>query len=101
MRRARRARRSSSCSSSAHSLGAGGHLNGAPQTPIDRVALGERRDDPGEPLGAGDGVELVAALGEAGRGVEVVVGAERDDQHVGLVDAGVGGHAPRLRDRSR
>ncbi len=27
-------RTSSSCSSSAHSLGAGGHSNGAPQTPI-------------------------------------------------------------------
>ena len=34
MRRGRRARVSSSSSSSAHSLGAGGHLNGAPQTPI-------------------------------------------------------------------
>ena len=87
---------SASSSSSAHSLGAGGHLNGAPQTPIDRAALRERRDDLGQPLGAGHGVELVAALGEARRGVEVVVGAERDDEHVGLVDSRVGGHPPRL-----
>ena len=49
-----------------------------------------------QPLGAGDRVELVAALGEPRRRVEVVVGAERDDQHVGLVDAGVGRHPPRL-----
>ena len=43
-----------------------------------------------QPLGAGDGVELVAALGQARRGVEVVVGAERHDQEVGLVHARVG-----------
>ena len=49
-----------------------------------------------QPLGAGDRVELVARLGEPRRGVEVVVGAERDDEDVGLVDAGVGRHASRL-----
>ena len=32
----------------------------------------------------------------AGRGVHVVVGAQRDDEHVGLVDARVGGHPLRL-----
>ena len=62
-----------------------------------RVALGEGRDDPGEPGRAGDGVELVAALGQPRGGVHVVVGAEGDDEHVGLVDARIGGHAPRLR----
>ena len=41
-------------------------------------------------------VELVAVLGQARRGVEVVVGAERDDQHVSVVDSGVGGNAPGL-----
>ena len=50
-----------------------------------------------QPLGAGHGVELVAALGEPGRRVQVVVGAERDDQDVGLVRAGVRRHAPRFR----
>ena len=62
----------------------------------DGVARRERRDDAGEPLGTVDRVELVAALGQAGRGLEVVVGAERDDEDVGLVGAGVGRHAPRL-----
>ena len=62
----------------------------------DRAALRERRKQLRQPLGAGDGVELVAALGEPRRRVQVVVGAERDDQEVGLVDAAVGGHAARL-----
>ena len=44
----------------------------------------------GQPLRAGDGVELVPGLGEPWRGVEVVVGAERDDQDVGLVHTGIG-----------
>jgi hypothetical protein len=42
------------------------------------------------------GIELVVAIGEPRRGVEVVVGAERHDQEVSLVDAAVGGHAPRV-----
>ena len=69
-------------------------MNGAPQTPIDRPALRERGEQLAQPLGAGHGVELVAALSEPRRGVEVVVGAERHDEDVGLVDAAVGGHPP-------
>ncbi len=43
-----------------------------------------------QPFGAGERVELVAALLEARRGVHVVVGAERHDQEVRVVGAGVG-----------
>ena len=78
------------------SLGAGGHLNGAPQTPMIARPARERRQHLRQPLGAGDGVELVARLGEAGRRIEVVVGAERHDEHVGLVDSRVRGHAARF-----
>ena len=46
-----------------------------------------------EPRGAGDGVELVPVLAEAGCRLHVVVGAQGDDQDVGLVHAGVGRHA--------
>ena len=56
----------------------------------------ERGQDLGEPFGAGDRVELVAGLGEPGRRGDVVVGAERDHEHVGLVAARVGRHPPRL-----
>jgi hypothetical protein len=55
-----------------------------------RVPLRERRDDLRQPFGAGHRVELVAARRQAGRRVDVVVGAERDDQEVGLVHTGVG-----------
>jgi hypothetical protein len=61
------------------------------------VALRERGQHLADPLGAGDGVELVATLGEPGRCVEVVVGAERHDEHVGLVNLAVRGDAPRFR----
>ena len=71
-------------------------LERRPADADDRAALRERGQHLAQPLGAGDGVELVAALGESRRGVQVVVGAERHDQDVGLVDAAVGGHAPRL-----
>ena len=40
--------------------------------------------------GAGHRVELVAALDQAGRGLGVQVGAERDHQHVGVEGPGVG-----------
>jgi len=49
-----------------------------------------------QPLGAADGVELAPALCEPGRCVEVVVGAEGDDEDVRLVDSSVGRHPPRL-----
>ncbi len=48
-------------------------------------------------LGPGQRVVLVAAFLEAGRGRHVVVRAHGHDQDVGVVDAGVGGHAPRDR----
>ena len=50
-----------------------------------------------QPLGAGERVVLVPALLEARRGGEVVVGAERHDDEVGVVGAGVGGDAARGR----
>ena len=62
----------------------------------DRLAAGERRAARRQPLRAGDRVELVARLGEPGRRVEVVVGAERDDEDVGVVDARVGRDPARL-----
>ena len=80
-----------SCSSRAHSLGAGGHLNGAPHTPITACPLEKPADGIAHPHGALDAVELLTRFGEPGRPVHVVVGAERDDQHVGLVGAGVRG----------
>ena len=58
--------------------------------------MGERREDVAQPLGAADGVELAPALREPGRCVEVVVGAEGDDEDVRLVDSSVGRHPPRL-----
>ncbi len=63
----------------------------------DRVALRERRDHVSEASGTLERVELVPAVREAGSRVEVVVGPERDDEEVGLVDPVIGGHAPRLR----
>ena len=95
-RRARPRAFSSSSSSRAHSLGAGGHLNGAPQTPITACPWEKVGRISASRSAPGDRVELVAGLGQAGRGVEVVVGAEGDDEEVGLVGAGVGGHAPGL-----
>ncbi len=43
-----------------------------------------------ELLGAGDGIEFVD-LGQARRGVDVVVGAECHDQEIGFIGAAVGG----------
>ena len=60
------------------------------------MSLREAPHGVAHPHGALERVELVARLGQAGRRVHVVVGAERDDQHVGLVGAGVGGDAPGL-----
>lgn len=54
----------------------------------------ETRKNVAEARRAGDGIEFVAAFGEAGRCVEVVVGAERDNQVVGLKSPAVGGDAP-------
>ena len=62
----------------------------------DRLAARERGQHLGHPLRAGDRVELVARLGEPGRRVEVVVGAERDDEDVGLVDPRIGRDPARL-----
>ena len=56
----------------------------------DRPSAREVGQEPGQTFGAGDRVELVARLGESGRGIEVVVGAECDDQDVRLVDTNVG-----------
>jgi hypothetical protein len=50
-----------------------------------------------QPLGAGDRVVLVPALREPRRRGDVVFGAERDDEDVGVVLAAVGRHVPRGR----
>jgi len=67
----------------AASLGAGGHLKGAPHTPTIAVPLrrtGARRAGPRR----GDGVELVAGLGRPGVAARSW-SRERHDQDVGLV----------------
>ena len=43
-----------------------------------------------QPLRARDRVELVAALDETGRQLGHDVGAERDDEHVGVVRVAIG-----------
>ena len=63
----------------------------------DGVPAREVRQHLAQPLRSREGVELVPRLGETWCRVEVVVGAERDDEHIGLVNGGVGRHAPRLR----
>ena len=54
-----------------------------------RPGLPKLREELGEPLCALHGIEL-RRVGEPGRRVEVVVGAERDDEMVGLVHTRVG-----------
>ena len=54
-----------------------------------RLELGQRV---AHPLGAGDRVVLEPALREARRRGDVVLGAERDDEDVGVVRASVGRH---------
>ena len=78
---------SESCSISAHSYGAAGHLKNGPSTLTIASPRVERRDDVAEPLRALDRVELVAALDEPRRELGDDVGAERDDEDVGLVRA--------------
>ena len=83
-----------SCSRNAPSNGAGGHLKGCPSTEtrtLPAVEVGQRI---AQPLGAGDRVVLEAARLEAGRRVHVVIGAQRHDEEVRVVGAGVGGDPP-------
>jgi hypothetical protein len=47
-------------------------------------------------FGARGRIELVAVLEQAGRGLGLVVGAERDDEDVGVVGARIGDHATGL-----
>ena len=54
----------------------------------------EPRQGVAHPLGSGDRVVLEPALREARRRGDVVVGAERDDEDVGVVRPGVGRHVP-------
>ena len=60
----------------------------------DRGARSERREQVADGLGARHRVELVAGLGQARRGREVVVGTERHHQDVRLVGAAIGRDAP-------
>src|SRR5262249_53687180 len=62
----------------------------------DRASALKARKHAGEAFRAGDRVELAPVLGEPGRPVEVVVGAERDDEDVRLVNPRVRGHAAPL-----
>ena len=59
--------------------------------------MGEGGKHSAKPLGAGNGVELAVSLGQPGRRVEVVVGAQSHDEDVGLVRALIRRHPPRLR----
>ena len=81
-----------SCSRSAHSLGAGGHLYGAPHTPTRAWPLTNVGRIARKAVGARDRVEFVCAL-EPRRRRHVVVGAQRDHEMIALVDASVGRHA--------
>jgi hypothetical protein len=67
-------------------------LEGGPAHPDDRLAAAERGEHLAQGFRAGHRIELVAGLGEAGGRSEVVVGAERDHEHVGLVGPRVGRH---------
>jgi hypothetical protein len=60
------------------------------------VTAGERRQHVAQKLGAAYRVELVATLGEAGRRVEVVVGAEGHDEDLGVVNTAIGRHPSRF-----
>ena len=71
-------------------------LERRPADADDRATTRERGQHLPQPFRAADGVELVAALREPRRRVEVVVGAEGDDEHVRLVDAAGRRHPPRL-----
>ena len=70
-------------------------MNGAPQTPTIARPLVKAGDDFTHALGAGDRVEL-AGLAQPRRRIEVVVGAQRDDEHIRFVYGPVGRDAPRL-----
>ena len=87
--RAARARARKSCISSAVSLGAGGHLNGVDVTPTTTRPPSNRVQDVARRERAGDRVELVPALDQAGRGRRVEVGTERHHQDVRVERAGV------------
>ena len=63
----------------------------------DRRSRRERGEPAAEGLGAGDRVELVAGLGQTGRGREVVVGPQGHHDDVGFVGVEVGHDAPSLR----
>ena len=62
--------------------GRGRALERRPADADDRATARERGQHLPQPLRAADGVELVAALREPRRRVEVVVGAEGDDEDV-------------------
>ena len=68
-------------------------MKGAPQTPIRARPCENARKQLAHSLRAGDGVELVAALEQPRRGIEVVIGTQRHDENVRLVNATIGGHA--------
>ncbi len=83
-----------SCSSSAVSLGAGGHLNDFPAHADDSRSQFVPREDLAQGEGSRDRVELVAALHQPRRRRHVVVGAERDHEHVGLERSSVCNRPP-------
>jgi hypothetical protein len=58
---------------------------------------GEVRQCVPQPNRPGDRVELVAALGESRRRVDVVVGSERDHPDIRFIGADIGGNDPSFR----
>ena len=79
-----------SCISSAVSLGAGGHLNGVEVTATMTRPPSKSASTSRSANAPAHRVELVAALDQARRRLGVQIGAERDDEDVGVERAGVG-----------
>ena len=73
-------------------IGRGRTLEEATEHADDDVAAVERLEHPTHVRGAGFRVELVAAFGEPRRGRGVDVGAEGDDEDVGVVRSAAGDH---------
>ena len=72
-------------------------FEGLAEDPDQDGPAGETGQRVAQPLGAGDRVVLVSAVRKSRRRVDVVFGAERHDEDVGVVSATIGRHASRRR----